>query len=351
MNGRGFRTFRNVSTFTYLGRNTGLYKRAFKYSNPKKEPLKTLIAGPGPFEPFYVAYLGDHKIDAVDISPKMCEIIHGVNNGAYVDLEHLAEKCHNVNEDGKPRPNRDLSDSERVNRAADEMKANGFSPGDFLSGRKRYFRVMDTNAKIRTFAEDIFTFLEKKGGYEVVAMCTLFINLRKTLGDEELAKLFVSFGKVMPSADRRDTGILAISETPAAIHGPRNVIGFMTDAGFTITDIIVDNLVNAKGSLRGGYDIISRTDGHLTRKRSDMDIRKLKAEFDKGVFADSDISAVEVPDDALVSFLENTDRVVLAALRTSLENMTVFTADKQKLTTAISETRTSFNLSRFEVIS
>ncbi|MBU0526923.1 hypothetical protein KKE92_00425 [Candidatus Micrarchaeota archaeon] len=348
MNGRGFRTFRNVSTFTYVGRNTSLYNRAFKYNDPKKEPLKILIAGPGPFEPFYVSYLGKHSIDAVDISPKMCDIIHGINNGAYVDMETLAEKCHNVNDDGKPRPNRDLSNSERVEQAAKEMAMQGFAPEDFLSGRKRFFRVMNPNADITTFAEDIFAFLEKKGGYDVVAMCTLFINLRKTLGDEELAKLFISFRKVMSCADRRDSGILAISETPAAIHGPRNVVGFMVDAGFTITDMIVDNLVNARGSLRGGYGIISRADGHLTRKRSDMDIRKLREEFDGGVFAGSGVSAIEMPDDALVSFLENTDRVVLAALRTSLEKMTVFTADKQKLTDTLPETRTSFGLSELE---
>lgn len=348
MNGRGFKTFRNVSTFTYVGRNTSLYNRAFKYSDPKKEPLKILIAGPGPFEPFYVSYLGKHKIDAVDINPKMCEIIHGVNNGAYVEMETLAEKCHNVNDDGKPRPNRDLSNSKRVTQATEEMIMHGFAPGDFLSGRKKFFRVMNPNADITTFAEDIFTFLEKKGGYDVVAMCTLFVNLRKTLSDEQLEKLFVSFGKVMPSADRRDSGILAISETPAAIHGPRNVVGFMVDAGFTITDIIVDNLVNARGSLRGGYGIISRSDGHFTRKRSDMDIVKFREEFDKGAFAGSDISTIEIPDDALVSFLENTDRVVLAALRLSLEKMTVFTADKQKLTDALPETRTSFGLSELE---
>ncbi len=348
MKANGFRTFRNVSTFTYLGRNTALYRRAFKHHDPQKEPLRVMIVGSGPFEPFYVSRLGRHKIHAVDIGKNMCEMIAGLKNGAFVELAHAAERCCNVNDDGKPRPNRDLSAPERIEQAMREMEMSGFNPDDFLSGRNTYFRLREKNPDVTPVNRDIFEHLEEPNAYDVVAMCTLFINLRKTLGDDDIAKLFVSLSQVMASADRRDSGILAIGETPAAVHGPKNVVGFMVGAGFIITDMLVDNLVNARGSLRGGYGIIARRDGHFARKRSGLDARKLEQEFQEGPFGGSDVSAVLVHEDALVSFLETTDRVVLAALRTKLHEMTVYTADKQKLIAGLSETRTSFGLSRFD---
>ncbi len=343
---KGFSEFKRVSTFTYVGRNSGLYRRILG-KNPMVEEIKRniFIVGPGPFEPFYASAMKRTSVTAIDSSAKVCSMIEKAKSGRPLELSEVAKECTNINNDGSPRPNMDLVARERIEQGRRELAENGFDSKDFIS--QFSLRVKNGNGNIDVVNQDVRDFVANaQSDYDAGFMCTVFINLRKSLEPSEIARIFIGLESSLCIANSPERGIFAMSTTPAGLHGKENAVSYLTESGFKITEIIVDNLVNAGGSLRGGYGIVSRKEGPM------QELPSLNDGLDKAlqipIIKASEPTVETMPEASFVEFLTSTERVVIFAVRrfNPKKSLTICTVDKEKLIGNLPQTRTSFGLLR-----
>ena len=203
---------------------------------------------------------------------------------------------------------------------------------------------------MRPLNADIQQFVKGTDKFDIAFMCTLFINLRKELPDSSLKELFAGLARCLKPSSSIYNGILGISTTPAGLHGKENIVRYLQEAGFAISEILVDNLLNAGGTMRGGYGIIGRGEGPMRWLPSLMGKRELRERIEGSRLGSIETETDAVPADMLGEFLEGMERVLLAALREfnpgmpNKGQMVVCTADKSQLLENLPSKRISLGL-------
>jgi len=239
--------YRLPSTFTYLGRHASELR--FLLGRAKKKG-EILDIGPGPFEPFYISRLSpDSRLTVVDLNPTILQMIRSIEDGIPVPLTEAAKHCHNVQNDGSPRTNRDLILPERIRQGLDELAMAGVDPNDFVNGGDFVYRGRSNILTMKPM--DIVEAMPWKR-FDVVFEGLVLLNLSKTLGKADFEKTIRTLGQLT-----NPDGVLGIGTTPAGISGDKGYLHLLMKVlrgRLQLQELIVDNLVDGGSrGLAGGY--------------------------------------------------------------------------------------------------
>ncbi|MCI0504133.1 hypothetical protein L0Y65_05490 [Candidatus Micrarchaeota archaeon] len=338
--------FRNPSTFTYLFRNSSIHsayarKIAAAFKPEPEKPLNLLYVGAGPFEPFYSAALLAPipiKMTVIDISPAITSSLEGIKSGKPLPLADAARLCCNINDDGKPRRNSDLTDERHIERAIEEGRRFGLRPDDFLSSDRGSFvinpDVLMHGNRMDVLTADIFEYAKGHAAapFDAIFMCNVFVNLKKTEPKDRLASLFSDLSGMLAAS-----GVFALVETPASIHGPENLSAFLHSGGFSVAAISLDNIV-ASGGIRGGYNVLAQP-----RLSAPMRLELGESVSAHPLFQGI-TSQILLPHDELPDFLGKTDTLLLSCGRCAGNpGYALYTADSKELAGRVTSSRVSFD--------
>jgi threonine dehydrogenase-like Zn-dependent dehydrogenase len=229
------------STFSYIGRNAA----ALRFLLGKKESPEVLIIGPGPLEPFLAAACAPKgRIVLVDRSPEVARLIKKIaEEGATFD--EIAAQCQNISDDGTPRRNSDLLDPQLRARGIRELVMAGFDQAGFVD-ETRYLGGRINSDRFELHITSIEGFDTSKK-FDVLFAGTVLSNIRKVMDEGQFSTLLQKLREMLTP-----NGVLGVVETPAAVSGAKQLISNILAAGFEMNGLVVDNLVNASGAIRGG---------------------------------------------------------------------------------------------------
>ena len=307
--------FKNPSTFTWIGRHASEFR--FLVDSLDKPPEKVLDVGKGPFKPIYFAEMlpKASELSVID-APEMCNLVEGLIDGRELHLPDLSTVVCNKDDTGKPIPNTDLTDTALLEVAASELRLAGLNPADYFDLSTKTFRCPGTGAWIETDngLENLDGYLlQHRGQFDLVYLGLVLLNVGKVSGRQELVRLS---GQLLESLSRSNS-VLGVGEHPRALYGEKSIPNIVEESGGVLTDALVDNLVVARGNLRGGHCL------RFTRQNAYSPIPK--GEVDRRIESDEllrqlDVGYRQVDGDKIGNYLSaqheiNTDRLLVAALR------------------------------------
>ena len=297
--------YRNPSTFTYIGRHASELKFLLSRAKNRSEILEI---GPGPFEPFYIAALSPaSKITVVDVDQKILSMIQSVRDKVLISLKDVADHCCNINDDGSKRKNRDLLDPRMVENGANELRLAGLLPSDYLWQNNTLFGFQK-NADMALIESDIQKYQPFKQ-FDIIFEGLVLLNLRKVLNDQEFVATLCNIAGLA-----RTNAVVGIGTTPAGISGPKEYLSMLmkifAEKKLYLQELIVDNLVNAEGGLRGGYLAT------FSNKRwSSEDFQLVESYFRaEQSLAKAKIIAPYVPAQKMLELLQDKELILLAAV-------------------------------------
>jgi hypothetical protein len=297
--------FKHPSTFTYLGRHASELKFLLRRAKNRNEILNI---GPGPFEPFYIAALSPNsRITVVDINPRMLQMVASIKDGVSIPLREAAQHCHNVQNDGSPRANRDLLLPERIEQGLNELRIAGLNPADFVQSDSEF--VYRRRSDIQVMQPMDISETEVWKQFDVVFEGLVLLNLNKTLDTEQ----FKSTVDILGMLTKKD-GVLGIGITPAGISGSKRYIHTLMDvlqARFRLQELIVDNLVDGGSrGLAGGY-LATFSD----QWSSHLDFEKIKGLImQEQMLSRAKFIFPYIPEEKLLELLNDQEYLLIAAI-------------------------------------
>ena len=338
--------FKNASTFSWVGRHA-LELKLLLISSPRTHN-KVLDAGSGPFEPFYLAEMLPYfaEICAVDTDQEVYDALCDLVERKSIPLEELAQIACNKDENGFPIPNSDLTDPKLLKLGLRELENAGINPDLFLDADRNFHRPKLTRAKqyretkITPFHGDAGKYARKhQKQFDFVYAGVVLLKMAKTMETSEL----VQSVKYLAGA-LKENGVLGIGTTPAALYGEKGDLNLLKEAGVTVTDVVVDNLVQVKGALRGGYCIRATNEpqykehgfdwiGTLIRHKELLPSVSVKNET---------LSPKELFD----YLLKENDQLLLAAQQTNTGKYDLYQAPKAELIKIIPSERKTISVIR-----
>lgn len=241
MNQPELANFQNASTFSHIGR----WATAFRLLNNRlgRKAKKILDLGGGCLEPVYFSQMLPQwsVLEAVDANEDIYQTLIKLNHGQKISLEELAKYVCNKEDDGSPRPNRDLTDSSVLAIGLKELTDAGLYSDDFFEGDlfKKPLRgaiMVPVHNEAGAYAR------EHPQEYDLTTMNVVFLNIAK---DEKDYDNLVSLARDVLGTLKED-GLLGVGTTPKALYGERGTPTLLEEGGAVITDLIIENLVRAE---------------------------------------------------------------------------------------------------------
>ncbi|MFH0773563.1 MAG: hypothetical protein V1922_04610 [bacterium] len=176
-------SFDQQSTFTHIARNDAAVGHIMRYRKEHRMPSvrNVWIIGSGAIEPFTLAALeglSSAHVYAIEINPSLVGIGEQIKRGNAIPWSTIAEYSHNPG-----RPNSDLTDTRRLQRGLDKLKALG-SLGRLGGGfNTTTMQVNPAVADRVTFIhDDALSAMRDKRDIDLIVDCFARVNMNKKQG-------------------------------------------------------------------------------------------------------------------------------------------------------------------------
>lgn len=341
-----FDQFKNASTFSWVGRHASELR--LLVNSLEETPRQVLDVGCGPFEPFYLAWMLPETtiVHAVDVNKEIYPVLNYLNRGGQISLSDLALTCSNKDSSGTPILNTDLTDSELICLGLSELQSAGIDPrlfvtkGNYHSAKRPQSdqRPLPPIAAIApAYAEMQEYARQHLNQFGFIYAGVVLLNMGKTKETPELVRIVRSLADSLG-----EKGILGIGTTPAALYGEKGDPTLLYAAGLTTTDILVDNLVQIGGALRGGYCVRAVENPASSTKIDEGDLERAIAQ--DSLLSKIECLKQELSAEQLCSYLsKENDALVLAALKRG-GNYALYEAKRMDLAEVVPPQRKTLSL-------
>jgi len=309
--------FKNPSTFTWIGRHASELR--FLVDSLDKPPETVLDVGGGIFEPFYLARMlpQQSRLYLVDVDQKVYEATRILNCGEVLSLPYLSSIACNKNDNtGNPQPNTDLTDPNLLKQGFHELEMAGVKDTFYTDDHLGEIWLHGDVPVIGIERADAREYLSQhRDEFGFVYAGIVLMNMAKVLSREEL--ISVSRDLV---ASVKPNGVLGIGETPIGLYGEKGVPTSLEEGGAVLTDLLIDNVVQSRGKLRGGHCLrFVRPDNR--RQYSPISSQEIDERISRDqLLARADVKRREVEGASLGPYLRRqskteNNRLLVAALR------------------------------------
>ncbi|MEK6968857.1 MAG: hypothetical protein AABW48_00330 [Nanoarchaeota archaeon] len=341
-----FDQFKNASTFSWVGRHASELR--LLVNSLEETPRQVLDVGCGPFEPFYLAWMfpGTTTVHAVDVSKDVHQVLNRLNRGEQIPLSNLAFTCSNKDSSGKPILNTDLTDSKLIRLGLSELQLAGIDPRLFVTDERYhstrqpedYPRPLPPITAIAPACAEMQEYARQHPDqFGFIYAGVVLLNMGKTKETSELVQVVKSLADSL-----RENGVLGIGTTPAAIYGEKGDPTLLYAAGLTTTDILVDNLVQIGGALRGGYCVRAVKNPASSTKINGGELEIALAQ--DSLLSKIECQKQELSVEQLFSYLsKENDNLVLAALKRG-GNYALYEAKRTDLAEVVPPQRKTLSL-------